>query len=426
MTALTAKPVKSNSLKASLRQFASCIFGSFKTVNGHSLCGEGDITVSPRGAAAIIIEAVEHASGEIPYFSKGCSYTLVFDTTTKSICLKVFNKSDRTASYAVSWPGMEAVCDSDGMPWEDVVYVAEGHLWLWDGNDLKQVRTESGEGSGIQLSRLGGLMFDPVSGALGVNIDGISLKITRTTGSIFVNASALDVKSLVPAASSEEAGLMSPDDKSKLDGLSVHNNWSSVNPDNFASIEVGDTVENEGVVLRKLPTGIYVSDGQKSTVFRLSEGSVGSLTRQYAAKKDLEKLVSTTDFEEAIENVKGQIPNRILINPADGEVAGFSDAEAVYVGDPMKWGCIPPDFTLPWNALDDSSDLSTPFTEFLIISGLDSLPRRFPVSGRSIGRDSGNIVLTLAPVFDQEGNLVVGHVTVIPGTSLRFEWTTRP
>lgn len=149
MTALTAKPVKSNSLKASLRQFASCIFGSFKTVNGHSLCGEGDITVSPRGAAAIIIEAVEHASGEIPYFSKGCSYTLVFDTTTKSICLKVFNKSDRTASYAVSWPGMEAVCDSDGMPWEDVVYVAEGHLWLWDGNDLKQVRTESGEGSGM-------------------------------------------------------------------------------------------------------------------------------------------------------------------------------------------------------------------------------------------------------------------------------------
>lgn len=215
MPTLIAKSVKSNSLQSALKRFASCIFGSFRTVNGHSLCGSGDIIVSPRGSAAIAFENVEAASGSLPAFSKLFSYVVVFDTSSKRLCLKAVNKSTKAATYYAAWPGMEAVCDSSGNPWPDVVYVADGQIWLWDGSDLKPL--EQSGGSGVEIARLGGLMFDPVSGQLGVAFDNTTLKVNKATGLLYVDLSGLNI----PAASDTNAGLMSVEDKAKIDSLAT-------------------------------------------------------------------------------------------------------------------------------------------------------------------------------------------------------------
>lgn len=79
----------------------------------------------------------------------GFSTAYIYDPKAKTIRLRVRHRTTRVDSYYASWQGMDRVFLPDGSLSEESVYICEGRVYVWTGEELRDVCHGGGSGTGL-------------------------------------------------------------------------------------------------------------------------------------------------------------------------------------------------------------------------------------------------------------------------------------
>ena len=120
----------------------------------------------------------------------------IYDPEAKRIVLRAVHKTSRDEAFFAEWPYMEHVCELNGSPFADAVYICDGKLYTWHEGDLHAVGTGSGGSGGVlEIGENSGLDYGP-DGKLIVNCDGQLIAINRLTHKLTLNYTMLPLKTV--------------------------------------------------------------------------------------------------------------------------------------------------------------------------------------------------------------------------------------
>ena len=137
----------------------------------------------------------------------------------------------------------------------------------------------------------------------------------------------------------------------------------------------------------------------------------------------------------SIEELRTELDPVLVADPESGDIHGTCDPWAIAADNPLDWRSVPPDFTIPVDALWPPHGNATPeellrgrrLTFRILSSGQvsadESCHAEFPVASSPADDTDGTPVYILRPFLDTDGEIVCGEVRLVDGASaLRFSW----